>query len=418
MIRRALPLVVVSAALTACQGYRVSPVSPGSVVVDNQDYTLTAVPPDIMIVQDTSGSMCEPIQPSDGSGNACAATAGGSEVGYCSFCQQGYSSSVATAADCDPATGACATKIQLTASAVAEVLTELDPSQGQLNIGLASFPAAGSDECGTGSVQVPIGDAVSTIPKIIGVYNGFSPAGGTPTDATLLVAAADPAMSANSSAQKAIVLVTDGLPNCAPSSPCTTEPWSDGKAWGCASQAEVALQGSNAAPPTECSCSFGNCPAGASSNFCCPVNFTSEESWYCLDASNTVATIASLLANQGIKTYVLGMGNANESNPTVMNEMAAAGGTGQAYLASSPAGLLAALKQIIQPPRTCTYTIDGTVVNPSLISVTFDGSLLAAGGLNGYTFVPPSTITLEGTTCAAVQNSGNVGDVQITAISH
>lgn len=236
MIRRSLLVVVASVAgLAGCEGYKFKGVIARAVRVDNQRYTLSLVPPEVMIVQDTSGSMCEPIQAADGpggtSGNSCLATAGGGEAGYCSFCQPGYSSSAGTAADCDPATGACATRLQLTAAAIAQVLSGLSPLPGQLNLGLASFPAAGSDQCGTGTIEVPIGDATSTIPAIVSAYGGFAPGGGTPTDATLQVAANDPAMTGNPNATKAIVLVTDGLPNCAPSSACTTEPWSDGKAW-------------------------------------------------------------------------------------------------------------------------------------------------------------------------------------------
>ena len=416
MLRRAL-LVAIVVCVGACQGYRFKGVISQGVQVDNQLVPLTLVPPNVMIVQDTSGSMCEPIQPADGSGNACVATAGGSDTGYCSFCQTGYSSSVGTAADCDPATGACATKMELTASAVAKVLTELAPEPGQLNLGLASFPSAGADQCGTGSIQVPIGDATSTISKIIGAYNLFEPAGGTPTDATLLVAAADPALT-KGSATNAILLVTDGLPNCAATSPCTTAAWSDGKAWGCASPAAVAAAGSNAAPPAACTCSFGTCPTGASSNFCCKVDMTSMEAWYCLDASNTVTTIASLYANQGIKTYVLGMGNANESNPAVMNEMAAAGQTGTAYQASSPAALVGALQQIIPQFNSCQYNIDGTAVNPALISVTLNGQPLAANDPNGYTFTAPSGIALNGSACATAKNTSGGGDVEITAIAN
>lgn len=326
----------------------------------------------------------------------------------------GYSSNVATAADCDPATGSCATKMELTASAVAKVLTELGPAPGQLNLGLASFTAAGADQCGAGNIQVPIGDATGTIPKIIGAYNLFEPAGGTPTDATLLVAAADPALTQGSGTNNAILLVTDGLPNCSPTSACTTQPWSDGKAWGCASPAAVAATGSNAAPPAACTCSFGSCPTGGSSYFCCPVDMSSKEAWYCLDDSNTVATIAALY-KQGIKTYVLGMGNSAESNPAVMNAMAAAGGTVTAYQASTPAGLIAALQLILPQFGSCQYSIQGAAVSPELISVSLNGQSLVAGDPNGYTFSAPSLVTLMGNACTTAQSGA---DVLITAIAN
>jgi hypothetical protein len=145
------------------------------------------------------------------------------------------------------------------------------------------------------------------------------------------------------------------------------------------------------------------------------VNTTSEEAWFCLDDSNTVATIKSLFENQGIKTYVLGMGNANESNPTVMNEMAAAGGTFTAYQASSPAGLVAALQKILPQFGSCMYTIQGAAVNPALISVTLNGQALVAGSPNGYTFAAPSLITLVGTACTFARSGG---DVVVTAVAN
>jgi hypothetical protein len=146
------------------------------------------------------------------------------------------------------------------------------------------------------------------------------------------------------------------------------------------------------------------------------VNTTSEEAWFCLDSTNTEATISSLLS-QGIQTYVLGMGNSSESNPTVMNAMAVKGGTGHYYPASTPTGLVTALQQIL-PHFGCNYAIDGTPVNPKLLSVSYKGVPLVAGSPNGYLYTAPSTITLLGTTCMEVQSGGNLGDVDITAIAN
>jgi hypothetical protein len=409
-----LPVIATSlAVLAGCQGYRFKGVIGQTTTVDNQQYPIgvTKTPPNIMIVQDTSGSMCEPIQlAAPNNGPSCLATAGGANVeGYCSVCSPG-GGTCTDAAD-------CSSKMQLTASTMISILQGLTLTSGELNIGLTSFPDATGDACATGAIQVPIGDAVTTIPKIVAFYQGVTPNGGTPTSATLGVAAADPAMS-DPTAQKLVFLVTDGLPNCAQTSSCTTAPWSDGKAWGCASPYDVSLAGSSAAPPTGCSCSFGtSCAAGVDSAFCCPVDFTSDEAWYCLDDESTESELASMYASQGITTDVVGMGYDYGSNVLVIDAMAAAG-HGTAFQANSQAALQAALQKLIggATKNGCDYTLDGTPVNPDLITVTLDGTPLVAGDPNGYTFTPPTSITLEGTTCAAVKSGAASGNLQITAI--
>jgi hypothetical protein len=422
------------ALLGDCQEYRFKAVTPEPVQVENQHVTIGArlKPPDIMILQDTSGSMCEPIQLADGTngaiGNSCLSTDGGLEVGYCSFCQPGYSTTLAASTaqtDCDFTSGgplpACATKMQLTANAMATVLNGLAPAPGTVNFGLTSF--ASQAACAPGVIQVPVGDATTTIPQIISFYKGVAPNGGTPTAATLAVAASDPTMSnPDPTARKFILLVTDGLPNCAPTSPCTSTPWSDGKAWGCASPALVAAQGSDAGPPAACQCSFGPCENGQNFNFCCPVEVgNSDEAWYCLDDQNAESELSQLFGTQNITTYVIGMGYDYGSNVSVLDAMAdAGGGSPTAYQANTPAALAAAIKSLIENViPSCAYQLDAPPVNPGLITVTLNGTALVAGDPNGYTFTPPTTITLNGSACAALTSlTGGPDNLVITALAN
>jgi hypothetical protein len=435
MLRRLSIVAASLAALAACQGYRFKAVDAQPVQVVNQQVTVPAKqkPPDIMIVQDTSGSMCEPIQLDDGTngttGNSCLATAEpptGSGVGYCSFCQEGYSSSAVTntAADCNfggSTLPACATKMQLTANAMINVLQSLKPAVGELNIGLASF--ANSDSCNGGVIQVAVGDAVTTIPQIVAFYQGVSPNGGTPTDATLQLAAADPTLTnPDPTAQKFILLVTDGLPNCAATSPCTTEAWSNGTSYGCSSPSEVDTMFSvNVSPPTTCTCSFGPCSPGQNSNFCCPPGAigTTEEAWYCLDDVSTEAELTKLYTTQSIKTDVIGMGYDYSSNPTILTAMAAAG-HGTLFQANSPAALTSSITGLIHSlTAQCNYTLDAAPVNPGLISVTLNSVPLVAGDPNGYTFTPPTSLSINGSACAALQSMGSTPEIlQITAIAN
>ncbi len=296
----------------------------------------------VMIVQDLSGSMCEPIQATAPSGQSCLSSQGPVTKGYCSVCSPGSGT-------CTDAVH-CASQLQLTSGAVTSVLGNLKLTRGQLFLGLASFPSANST-CGTGSVQIPVGAALDTLPKILQLYGAAAPSGGAPMAATLAVAATDPALSnPDPTARKFILLVTDGLPNCAASSACTTTPWSDGQPWGCASPSLVAAKSPGAMPPAGCACSFGSCATDASLSLCCPVEVQQpNEATFCLDDQSTEAEIGKLYATQNITTYVLGTGYDYASDSSVLNAMAAAGHGSATALQAKVPGALAALFTINVP---------------------------------------------------------------------
>ncbi len=297
-------------------------------------------PAAVMIVQDLSGSMCQPIQATDPAGASCLGTTGTLTTGYCSNCFSG------AGACSDPVN--CASQLQQAASTLTSVLNSLDPASGQLSLGLASFPSSTS-QCGTGSVEVSVGDAVGTIPRIIQFYGGAAPSGGGPLAATLAVAATDPLMAnPDPTARKFILLVTNGWPNCAASSPCATEDWSNGQPLGCASPAVVAAAGITASPPAGCTCSFGNCTDISTLASCCPIAPAAQSSLYCLDEQNSASELATLYSTLNITTFVVAVGFAYGGNPTVLNELAAAGhGSASPLQANDPAALQALLATLI-----------------------------------------------------------------------
>jgi hypothetical protein len=425
MPRHAAALLALVAAAAACQNYRFEGVKQVEVTVVGQPYTLAPKPASVMIVQDLSGSMCEPIQLTDPNTNASCLATTGSGAGYCSACSSGACS--------DPAS--CDSKMQLVVQKMDLVLNDLAPKPGQINLGLASFGAAGeADQCATGSIDVPIGDAVTTIPQIEGYYANAVPNGGTPTAATLQVAAADPFLQNPETSQRILVLITDGFPNCAAdqqTTACLTAKWPDGNAYGCASAAMVPLVGGQPqTPPAACGCSFGACAnPNASTEDCCPqalnqnaaacVGQNDCESWFCLDDQGTESVIASL-HEQGIETLVVGLGYDTNSNPTVLDAMAAAGQgnpTATAFTAKNPQGLVTALEQVLSPPASCKYTITPAPESAGLITVTLDGRELQPGDPDGFTYTPSSdTLTLNGTACAVVEDGGT-GNLDITAIA-
>ena len=158
-------------------------------------------------------------------------------------------------------------------------------------------------------------------------------------------------------------------------------------------------------------------------NFCCPQTAvgTAEEPWYCLDDVNTEAEIASLYAKQNITTYVVGMGYDYGSNVSVLNAMAAAGhGNSTAFQANTPAALQSAITGLIQTvSATCSYTLEAEPVNPALITVTLNNVELVEGDPNGYTYTPPTSLSINGSSCTALTNqNGTAENLQITAIAN
>ncbi|MHB8419336.1 MAG: vWA domain-containing protein [Myxococcales bacterium] len=437
-MRRPLLVLAVLAALAGCQNYRFENVPAQPVAIVNDYVALQGVqqPPDIMIVQDTSGSMCESIGLTDSAGNSCISGDGGIGLDptYCSFCQPGDTSPVANAADCTfggATEPACATKMQLTSYAVNASLSGLTLAPEQAYLGLMAFPAANSS-CGAGTAIVAVGDAVpdtkgapGTIQQIQSFYSSIadSPGGGTPTAATLKAVVSDPRMSSTDT-NKYVLLITDGLPNCNAEQACATEPWSDGTAHGCASPTLLAAQGTNASPPAGCSCSFGDC-AGTSDFTCCPINTgPTPPGEYCLDGQGSVAAAQGLLQNNNIKTIVVGMGlDFTAAQFSVLDDIMDAGGSGlnggQHYQANTPAELLAVLQQLIQQltANTCTYDLDQPPVDPGLITVTFNGQLVPNDPKQGWTFTAPNEIDLHGSLCAEITDGGVGGHLEITAVA-
>ncbi len=400
---------------TACQSYKFEAINPQPVVVVNQQVNISAKlkPPSIMIVQDTSGSMCESIGLTDNTGVSCIG-----KDGYCSNCSPGNGSCA----------NGCTTKMQLTTNSINQILGQLNPASGQLFIGLTAFPddLTGNEDpsvaCATGKVIVPVGDATTTTPQIQQYYTSIAgnPSGGTPTGATLLGPVADdPSMkNPDPTAPKYVLLITDGLPNCNSNNPCGTMAWSNGSVYGCESPTFLASQGTNASPPAGCTCSFGDCSGKAGSGTCC----SGSSPAFCLDATAAIAAVTSL-KNQGVTTIVVGMGSDyTQGAASVLDGMMVAGGSGlnggTHYQADNPATLLSVLQNLIQQlTASCVYTLDQPPVDPGLVTVTLNGTQLQANDPNGYTFTPPQTVTINGTSCASITGGGNSESLEITAIA-
>jgi hypothetical protein len=213
-MRRLIFPTMLLAAVFACQNYDFHHITPTPVTVVNFDASINAAPgtPYIMIVEDMSGSMCEPIAADGG------ITDSGTGAGDCAA---------------DLQTGS---KIGLVATNITKVLSQLpssNPDGGNpYYLGLTTFPGSANGDAGVvvqgcvppSAPQVPIGLALNTIPGIESFYGGAINVigGGTPTAEALSAAGTFfPQVSGNTT--KYILLLTDGLPNCNLLHPCVVD---------------------------------------------------------------------------------------------------------------------------------------------------------------------------------------------------
>jgi hypothetical protein len=418
--------LVVLSFVAGCQNYSFKQVKPLPLAVVNENAVINAQrsTPYLMIVQDTSYSMCEPINGDAG----LDMDAGDFGRGYCAA---------------DPAQS----KMGLTSAAIQQVLSGLDPVKDPFYLGLTSFPGGVGCNVVSGPV-VPLGDAKTTLSQISNWYGGIvgNESGATPTAATLAgPVASDPTLqSPDAGNAKYILLITDGLPNCNLTNPCVygslqNYAWSDGVERGCMSTSWLAANGVNGVtPPAACVCALGPCtnpdPTQGYTyrNDCCIADPTVQDSdggypnaptaaGQCLDADDTINVIA-MLKGQGITTYVVGMGY-DFTNGAVLDRMAQAGQadpTAVHFQADNPEQLAKTLHDLIAfLAVSCTFPLDRTPQDPRLIEVTLDGNALTLGDPSGFIYSTPGgvpTVTIVGESCALIKDGTN-HDLNITALA-
>jgi Mg-chelatase subunit ChlD len=132
---------------------------------------------------------------------------------------------------------------------------------------------------------------------------------------------------------------------------------------------------------------------------------------------NETITAINNLRSANILTYVLGFGDAVNNDPTTLQAMAEAGGTGNYYACNSPAELQAALDDIAGslevPP--CTFDLGVVPEDPDKIAVFFDDVAVPRDPAhqNGWDYDPVTNqITIYGMDCDRLQ-SGSVTEVRV-----
>jgi len=258
--------------------------------------------------------------------------------------------------------GSMTTKLKIMKDALDSLV---ESKEGRINFGLMLFPA--DNMCAPGTVRNDIAprNAGPIQTTLDGLRTGFfdcatAHGGATPTHTSLDAALDYYGTIPVNEIGRYVLLATDGLPNCGP----------------------VLEDGST------------------------------EET-----VDETVAAIEALAAAD-IQTYVLGFGADITGDPSALNRMATAGGTGTPYSATSAAELDAALDSIAAEiiPPSCTIELDGPERDPRLFQVSFDGGELIPRDTEhrmGWDYDPATnTITFYGEHCDMVKD-GEVESIDV-----
>jgi hypothetical protein len=254
---------------------------------------------------------------------------------------------------CPAAATGCSTRAEAVVSAVDAVVTE-HPS---INWGLALFPAADREYCVVlGTPEVPVGPDTATAIKseLAALPTSFvtSRTGSTPTAAAIDAAVAY-LKTVEDPNNKAILLATDGLPNC------------------------------------------GN-----------PLNFSA-------DGMPGATGAAEAARAAGFPVYVIGLGPRLDN----LNSLAEAGGTGSYFPATSTTALNAALGAITRVvTSTCTIKANAIPIDKDLVTVYVEHDLVAQDESEGWTFAAAdptyATVVLHGSHCERVL-AGVATEVQL-----
>jgi hypothetical protein len=272
---------------------------------------------------------------------------------------------------------------------------DVAPLPPAVEVGMVLYPGetttsdAIQPNCTTGTILEPL--SASSRPAIAARLAATIPAGGTPTAASMAVArnAVQAALQGAGAARPlAVVLATDGAPNCAcPGGECQWE--TDN------SQLQT------------CRCTSG-VAGGAVTTDCNRVN--------CINDTATYAELTAV-SGLGVDTYVIGTGVANYAD--VMNTMATAGGTARAgavqyYPVEQATELNQALAEITSRILSCSLLVPGDgVLNGGdvVVTVSIDGVEIPRDTTrgNGWDFLPGAerNIELYGAACDRVNGSNS-----------
>jgi hypothetical protein len=150
------------------------------------------------------------------------------------------------------------------------------------------------------------------------------------------------------------------------------------------------------------------CPPGGPPN-CCDAAAGGAGGIGCLDGSRATQAVTDLRA-AGVETFVIGIpGSAPYA--AVLDSLAQAGGTARAaepyYYrvdTADTSALTGVLAQIAaKVTASCTFYLTKAPADPNQVNVYVGGALVPRDGGDGWS-LQGTTLTLEGTTCSAIEN--------------
>jgi hypothetical protein len=237
-----------------------------------------------------------------------------------------------------------ASRWEVLTSGLSKALPAVDQT---IAIGALMFPSGTDTQSCSVSGTANFTPGIGHVAPLLALMTSTRPGGTTPTADAIDTAARSILAFRAATGARAMVLATDGSPNC-----------------------------NSALDPRTCTCIDAQ---------------TCRRATQCLDDKRTVERIASYFA-QGLPTYVLGIQNPGETqNNSVLDAMADAGGRPKAgahhfYAATSAAELDSALVAIRDQLGACTYLTTSVPSTDGTITVSVDGAFVPydARGSTGW----------------------------------
>lgn len=238
----------------------------------------------------------------------------------------------------------------------------LPPWNEDLALGLTLFPAVGNDSCGVSS-SPELSPQVGVVSSLLARLDATAPGGSTPTALAVERASANLAAMRAAGASKALVLATDGAPDC-----------------------NATLD------PRTCTCLSGsNCSATR-----------------CLDDARTIERLQAAV-NAGIPTWVVGLRSTDDARfVDVLNRLADAGGRPQVgsqrfFSAASQLELENAFAAIRAQVSVCHYLTSSVPNAGGSLELRLDDVFIPydVQGVNGWTWIDSGNgeFALHGDAC-------------------
>jgi hypothetical protein len=236
-----------------------------------------------------------------------------------------------------------------------------------LELGVLFFPSGSGSSCAV-NTAADLTPAYQSVPQVLSVLDARSPGGATPTALAIEHAGAVLTGLRTASSAKAVILATDGAPDC-----------------------NAALS------PTTCTCVGGGATCAATR---------------CLDDVRTVDRVTQLFA-AGIPTWVIGLRSSSDATfVSVLNRMADAGGNPMSgvdhfFSAASQTELESAFSDIRRQVGACRYLTTSVPDVGGSIELSVDGQFTPYDehGLEGWQWVDPGNgeLRLVGTACTRAE---------------